>query len=414
MTWGALTVGATLLLGGLWTDDRRASAGRCLLVASLWWWGWVWPFRQVMVDFGLPQGRWALLGIAQSAWWAVGLMATLMLGRRWPLAAGLLWASLHGAASLLTLLPVTLQLPLSLAPGAGVVLPWLGSATVMGALVHLSLVSWQRRGALALLVWLGALAGGPWGGRDPDPMSVRLLASDVGPFDGRRGSLYEERMRALAPLLRRGGVDLVVTGESAWPIDEPPPAPAATDVLLGASAPGVHAGSTWWLSPGASPARLAKPRPVPGVELPPMHRPDGRRTLRIGGHDLGVLQCYSGWSAFGPRPLPSHQDAWVWQANDAWLTPTLARWHWLAARLLALDTHLPVVRAGQSGWSGVWRPDGVVSGTLPFASDQGDLKRPRHLQARFTTGRPRSLPRRWLGLALATGLLLLGRRCRSR
>lgn len=91
-------------------------------------------------------------------------------------------------------------------------------------------------------------------------------------------------------------------------------------------------------------------------------------TLKLNGHEIGVLICYEGVQPNLPRTLV-HQGAsfLVNMTNDAWFGPTVApRQHLVQEAVRAAENKVPMVRAANTGISAVIAPTGEIVAETPL------------------------------------------------
>jgi apolipoprotein N-acyltransferase len=336
-----------------------------------------------------PRPPWVLLLVLAPAAWVVAewVRAWLFTGFPW-LQAG--YAQTDGPLG-------------ALAPVAGVLGVSGAVALVAGALAHAALAPrrpWVGLGAVGLVLALGvALPRGGWTGPAGPPLAVALVQGNV-PQD--RKWLPAEREPTLAHYLEataaHGDKDLVVWPETAVPafLDTVPEylervraLADATDtaVVLGAPyrdpaterlhntvavldpAPALYHkrhlvpfGEYVPLESTLGPLLDVMRLPLPGFAPGPGHQP----ALEAAGQPLGISVCYE--VVFGEevrRTLPA-ATVLVNVSNDAWFgASTGPHQHLQMARMRALETGRPLVRATNTGITAIIGPEGRVVARLP-------------------------------------------------
>jgi len=300
-----------------------------------------------------------------------------------------------------------------LAPIVGVYGVTLAAAALAGALV----AAWRTRArpplAAAIVVIGGvALAGATaarridWTTPDGRPISVRLVQGNI-PQDLKFG--VDGMARAIethARLMRGDGrhADLVVLPESVFPVplgDLPADLlPSIVEfgrqqhaaIVFGAfieDPPGHFLNSALGLEPGAATYQhYSKRHLVPfGEYIPPGFRwfvdlmripigdqdrgPDDQPPMRLAGQDIAVNICYE--DLFGAEIIRAWQDPrraptiLLNVSNLAWFGNSAALpQHLQIARMRAIETGRPMLRATNTGATAIIGPHGDVDALLPF------------------------------------------------
>lgn len=91
-------------------------------------------------------------------------------------------------------------------------------------------------------------------------------------------------------------------------------------------------------------------------------------TLKLDGHEIGVLICYEGVQPDLPRTLVREGASFlVNMTNDAWFGPTVApRQHLVQEAVRAAENKVPMVRAANTGISAVIAPSGEILAETPL------------------------------------------------
>ena len=313
----------------------------------------------------------------------------------------------------------------------------------------LGLADWRSRAPLpALLLTLALAAGGwslrtrPWTEPAGAPLSVSLVQTDIEQSLKWRADLQLQWLRVNLDLVREHPARLVVLPETTLPMlaAQLPPGYLATltdavgghggDLVFGVflrEADGaIHNAA---LATGASGhQRYAKNHLVPfGEYSPPMfgwfydwanipmsdQTPGGANQPPMAFDDqrIAINICYE--DLFGAEIAAAAADATVLlnMSNLAWYGDSLAQpQHLQIARMRALETGRPMLRATNTGMTAVVAHDGRVAGVLP-AFERGALS--ARVQGRSGSTpymRWRDRPALALALAALTASLLLGRR----
>ncbi len=292
--------------------------------------------------------------------------------------------------------------------------PLAGFAPLLGV-YGLSLLA-VLSGALLLCRWRGALAVGlmllagfalrqvAWTLPEGEPIAVALIQGNVPQeMKFRPESLYRT-LALYRELIAAHPADLILLPETAFPIffEQLPPAYVEVlkasaarhggDLILGTlTGDGAH----YWnsaLSLGRSPLQIySKTHLVPfGEMIPPgfawfmqmatipmssfERGPRHQPPLEVAGRRVAVNICYE--DAFGEEIIAALPEAGILAnlSNTAWFGRSLAQpQHLQIARLRALESGRPMLRATNTGMTAVIAPDGAVLAQLPPFT-QGVLK----------------------------------------
>lgn len=294
----------------------------------------------------------------------------------------------------------------------------------------------RRKGAPALVA-LALLAGGaalrelPWTVASGEPLKVTLLQTNVEQSMKWRPEMLQHWLDLNLALLRDNPASLVVLPETTLPllVDDLPPGYLDTvrriatrhggDVILGTfTRDGEGHIYNAAISLGRSPGgHYVKQHLVPfGEYSPPLFRwfyafaniPMADQTrgavdqppMALAGQKVAVNICYE--DVFGEELIRSLPEATLMLnlSNLAWYGDSLAQpQHLQIARMRALETGRPMLRATNTGMTALVMPDGAVAAALP-AFQAGALT----VEVRGHTGMTPYA--RW-GNAPAVGLALL-------
>lgn len=345
------------------------------LFASLIWVGLSSGYiHQALIDFGVA--------MPTAAWIALWALSTLVMSLPWlltSLAVRRGW-SLELAAAMSWLIGTEIQAalcPLPMSPGqllsGTVVSLWPAS---VGGVALLS----------ALAVYCGAGLGRAWptvvlGGwfsiagilvefpNAPVDAEIAIIQPNVGPYEGRRASLSEERKTQLiGAITSLQDADLITTPEGAWPDDLPSALASeglstlSTPILLGGQTGSPPTNSLFALSKGTLIDRHDKSRLVPLTEraVGPFGRQryiqgDPPTSLSIAEFSLSAMLCFEDLTPGALRSsVSSDSQLIVASANDGWFFDGPgADWHLGASRLAAATTGRWVVRPTMNGRSAV-------------------------------------------------------------
>ena len=291
--------------------------------------------------------------------------------------------------------------------------PFAGFAPVIGVygislLVALSAallaqaVASHRQRIMALLTVFALLATGavlrfmPWTAPQGAPLKVALLQGNIEQDLKWRPERFTDSMRAYTSLMAAHPAQLTVLPETAVPafLSQVPPESLLRfkehaeaqrgDILFGIAVGDGQQYANAAVSLGLSPTQIyAKSHLVPfGEYVPPgfgwfldMMRipmsdftagPDRQPPLEIAGQRVAVNICYE--DVFGAeiiRALPQ-ATLLVNLSNTAWFGDSLAQpQHLQISQLRALEAGRPMLRATNTGMTGIVRPDGSVQAVLP-------------------------------------------------
>lgn len=249
----------------------------------------------------------------------------------------------------------------------------------------------------AALVAVGAgLRGIPWSAPQGAPVSVALLQGNIEQDLKWRPERFSDSMRVYAALMATHPAQLTVLPETAVPafLDQVPPEYLLRfkehgearhgDVLFGVAAGDGRQYANAAVSLGVSPSQIyAKSHLVPFGEFVPFGfqwfldlmripmgnftaGPDRQQPLEIAGQKVAVNICYE--DAFGSEIVRALPEATllVNLSNTAWFGDSLAQpQHLQIAQIRALETGRPMLRATNTGMTGVVRADGTVQAVLP-------------------------------------------------
>ncbi|MDR1648374.1 MAG: apolipoprotein N-acyltransferase [Zoogloeaceae bacterium] len=251
--------------------------------------------------------------------------------------------------------------------------------------------------ALAILVIGAGLRQIQWTHPVGAPISVTLIQSNIGQDQKWQPENYPETLRFYRQQIEANPAQLTVLPETALPVfyDTLPPAylnlletlarREAGDLLLGVP---LRSKTQFWngaVSRGVSPSqRYAKSHLVPfGEYVPEGFRwfmglvnipmvgftPGSLRQppLAIAGQQIAVNICYEDLFGQGLLPPLPRATMMVNLSNTAWFGQrSLAQdQHLQIARMRALETGRPMLRATNTGMTAVIRPDGQVQSVLP-------------------------------------------------
>ncbi len=250
--------------------------------------------------------------------------------------------------------------------------------------------------AIALLGGGVALRQQEWSVAQGAPLSVALLQGNVEQDLKWRPERLTDSLAIYTALMREHPATLTVLPETAIPafFEQLPPEyiePMLThalaqggDVLFGIVVGAGERYANAALSLGSAPTQLyAKSHLVPfGEFVPPgfqwfldmmripmsnfMPGPDRQPPLAIAGQKVAVNICYE--DVFGAEIIRALPEATllVNLSNTAWFGDSLAQpQHLQIARMRAMETGRPMLRATNTGMTGVVRPDGSVQAVLP-------------------------------------------------
>lgn len=332
------------------------------------------------------------------------------------------------------------------APWLGVYGPGLAVALMAGALAWWLRRPLSRRLAESLVVIVIVSTGGlllpsQWGQPAGEPLTVALLQGNI---EQSRKWDPDERSAIVgeyAALTREHfGADLIVWPETALPVFYK----GAEDWLQSLAGEARAAGSTLVLGapvargeqrfnavaiPGETPQFYFKRHLVPFGEYVPFRDAAGgildfvgtplgdfepgtsAAPLMAAGQPLGVSICYE--VTFGAELADALPAARILLnvSNDAWFGRSSAPWqHLQMARMRALETGRPMIRATNTGVSAVIAADGELKATTPLfqrAVLRGEVT-PREGATPYV--RWRDWPLAGVSTALLVGLLVTGRR----
>ena len=346
------------LVGALWFRLRRARPTRdALLVAGLW------SLAELLRGYLLTGFPWLAIGYSQTP--------------PSPLAGFVPLVGVYGVGFVVALL-------------AGL----------------LALAPWRRGMPAAALVALLVVCGSglllrqqAWTQPAGEPLAVALLQTNVDQALKWRPELQQQWLQLNLALVREHPATLVVLPETSIPLllDQIPPGYLATlsdavegrggDLVFGAFAREpdgrIHNAA---ISLGVSGVqRYAKNHLVPfGEYSPPLfgwfydwanipmsdQSPggDGQPPLSIGEHRIGLNICYEDLFGGEIARTAAQSTMMLNLSNLAWYGDSLAQpQHLQIARMRALETGRPMLRATNTGMTAVVMPDGGVSGVLaPF------------------------------------------------
>ena len=236
----------------------------------------------------------------------------------------------------------------------------------------------------------------PWTHPVGEPIRVALIQSNFSQDQKWRPENFPITLKLFHKLVVENPAQLVVLPETAMPffLDTIPQSYIAElktlakrqngDLLIGVP---TRAGERYWnsaVSFGTSPSqRYSKSHLVPfGEYVPPGFRwfmvlvnipmvgftggPDNQPPLEIAGQRVAVNICYE--DLFGQELLHALPRAtlMVNMSNTAWFGRSLAQaQHLQIARLRALETGRPMLRATNTGMTAIIQPDGSVLAVLP-------------------------------------------------
>jgi apolipoprotein N-acyltransferase len=326
--------------------------------------------------------------------------------------------------------------------------PLAGYAPLIGVfglslLVALSgalLVARWRFGLAALLL----LAAGGFGLRqiawtqpEGEPISVALLQGNVPQEMKFRPEAFFRTFNTYRSLIAKNPAQLTLLPETALPVffDELPPEYALDleqlvgehggDLIVGTLTGNVEHYYNSAISLGHSPRQAySKQHLVPfGEFIPPgfswflkvAHIPLSAFTrgdavqppLAVAGRQVAINICYE--DAFGDEIIRALPQAGILAnlSNTAWFGHSLAQpQHLQIARMRALETGRPMLRATNTGMTAIIAPDGTVQSVLPpFTTGalRGEVRA-------YTGSTPYSRLGNWPALALMALALLLGMR----
>ena len=402
-------LGLFLLLRGA-ANVRQAALSGFVFGLGFYLGGVSWVYVSLSVFGGMP---WWLAGIAAVLFCTVMALFPLLAGaafKRWQPAAdwrqALYFAGVVGAADWLRSWVFTgfpwLAAGYSQTPPS----PLAGYAPLLGVhgltlLVVLagSLLVCRWRGALVVVALLGAgfaLRQVTWTMPDGEPISVALIQGNVPQEMKFRPEALVRTLNLYRELIEDNPAQLTLLPETAIPIffDQLPPAYVAAlkaavgrhggDLILGTL---TGDSQRYWnsaLSLGSSPLQIySKSHLVPfGETIPPGFSwfmqlatipmssfdrgPAQQPPLAVAGRQVAINICYE--DAFGEEIIAALPQAGILAnlSNTAWFGRSLAQpQHLQIARMRALETGRPMLRATNTGMTAVIAPDGAVTAILP-------------------------------------------------
>ena len=412
-----------LTLAGLFALLRTARTARAAAVLGFAFGaGWFgigtsWVYVSLSVFGGLPP---LLAAVATALFCAVLALFPMLAARlfaRWRPASAVgqallfaaLWALTEWARSWVFTGFPWLSLGYSQTPPS----PFAGYAPLLGvygvsllvalcaALAVSLFVSAERRAAAAgaVLVLLAAGAGlreVSWTTPQGEPLRVALLQGNIEQDLKWRPERFTDSIRTYTTLMAEHPAPLTVLPETAVPafLDQVPPeillrfkehAEAQRgDVLFGIAVGDGQRYANAAVTLGMAPTQIyAKSHLVPFGEFVPlgfqwfldlmripmgnfMPGPDRQSPLDIAGQKVAVNICYE--DVFGSEIIRALPEATllVNLSNTAWFGDSLAQpQHLQIAQMRALETGRPMLRATNTGMTGVVRPDGTVQAVLP-------------------------------------------------
>ena len=406
-----------------------------------------WVYVSLSVFGGMP---WWLAGVAAFLFCAVMALFPTLAGwlfKRWQPAAhwrqAIFFAVLIAAVDWLRSWIFTgfpwLTVGYSQAPPS----PLAGFAPLLGVhglslLVALSgalLLRWRvGLGFLALSVALGfGLRQVPWTSPSGEPISVALIQGNIPQEMKFRPEAFSRTLTLYRELVEQNPAQLTLLPETAIPafFDQLPPGyidslKAAAqahggDLILGTLS---GEGERYWnsaISVGKSPLQVySKTHLVPfGETIPPgfswfmniasipmssfSRGPERQAPLAVAGQQVAINICYE--DVFGEEIIHALPQAGILAnlSNTAWFGHSLAQpQHLQIARMRAVETGRPMLRATNTGMTAVIGADGSVQALLP-AFTQAVLK----AEVRAYQGMTPYAHIGNLGFLLLAGLLLL-------
>lgn len=278
--------------------------------------------------------------------------------------------------------------------------------SLLVALAGALLLRWRiGLGFLALSVLLGlGLRQVPWTTPVGEPISVALIQGNVPQEMKFRPEAFVRTLNLYRELVEQNPAQLTLLPETAIPafFDQLPPGYVESlkaaaqahggDLILGTLS---GSGERYWnsaISIGRSPLQVySKTHLVPfGEMIPPgfswfmniasipmsafSRGPESQPPLAVAGQQVAVNICYE--DVFGEEIIRALPQAGILAnlSNTAWFGHSLAQpQHLQIARLRAVETGRPMLRATNTGMTAVIAADGAVQAILP-AFTQGVLK----------------------------------------
>ncbi len=391
-------------------DVRQAAATGFAFGLGFFLGGVSWVYVSLSVFGGMP---WWLAGVAAFLFCAVMALFPLLAGaafKRWQPAAAwrqaLFFAALVAAGDWLRGWIFTgfpwLAVGYSQTPPS----PLAGFAPLIGvhglsllAVLSGTLLLCRWRGALAVAALLAAGCGlrqVAWTAPDGEPISVALIQGNVPQEMKFRPEALVRTLNLYHELVATHPAQLTLLPETAIPVFFEQLPPAYVEALKAAAAG--HGGDLilgtltgdnahYWnsaLSLGRSPLQIySKTHLVPfGEMIPPgfswfmqlatipmssfARGPERQPPLDVAGRRVAVNICYE--DAFGEEIIAALPQAGILAnlSNTAWFGRSLAQpQHLQIARLRALESGRPMLRATNTGMTAVITPDGSVTAQLP-------------------------------------------------
>ncbi len=395
LAWGLATPTA---LGGAWVLLGAAFAGRAItghpvrdvlrgLLAGVWWFafGLAWV-PQALIDRGDPPvyaaALYALQALPVALPWALASWLVRR-GTPAPWAWGLAWLVL--TEPLASMMPIPCSPAHLLVGTAGFVWPAaVGGAPVLSAVVAGIGAGLPRPGAAVLLgVW--ALVGAVWIEQPEAGPSLKVAVLQPGGLATELEQDHQQEARAqtlmtLAMQAADEGAELIVAPEGAWPWPEEHPDTAVAWAGLPPSVVGGRRArlpevNRLFAFDGRALIDVfdkqilvpALERRFAGVGHDRWSPGTGPRRLDLAGQVLGPLICYEVAHASALRQaVEAGATLLVAPSNDADLVDGRgADWHLAAARMAAISTGRPLVRATTNGRSAVLASSGRSLAELP-------------------------------------------------
>ncbi|CAL93399.1 apolipoprotein N-acyltransferase [Azoarcus olearius] len=291
--------------------------------------------------------------------------------------------------------------------GVGGVMAWMAAALALAARGGRDRATWRPALAVAAIPWIaGALLGRvQWTAPEGAPLSVALVQTNVEQHLKWRPEHFAAVLQTNARLVRDASAQLVVLPETTLPALAEQLPNGYLELLGdyvrangGSLVLGVFsrdAGQRIYnaaLSFGEQPGQFyAKRHLVPfGEYSPPLfgwfyrlvnipmsdqtRGPEHQAPMVFGEHRVALNICYE--DLFGAEIVRSLPEATLLLnlSNLAWYGDSLAQpQHLQIARVRALESGRPMLRATNTGMTAVVQPDGMVSAVLP-AFEQGVLR----------------------------------------